>query len=63
VYGTWPPLADAALTDGDLTATTDYRTVLADILSNRCAANSAALAEVFPGWAPTAMGLTTPKPW
>ena len=32
VHGTWPTLAEAALTDGDLTVTTDYRAVLADIL-------------------------------
>ncbi len=61
VFGKWPTLADAALTDGDLTVTTDYRDVLADVLSNRCTANVAGLAEVFPGWAPTSVGLTSLK--
>ena len=47
VHGSWPGLSDAALTDGDLTATTDYRAVLADILVNRGASTSQ-VQQVFP---------------
>jgi uncharacterized protein (DUF1501 family) len=50
VIGSWPTLADAALTDGDVTATTDYRAVLADILAHRCAAGPDLLAAVFPNY-------------
>ena len=38
VYGTWPGLGVDDMVDGDLAVTTDYRTVLADILRNRVGA-------------------------
>ncbi|HEY5136426.1 MAG TPA: DUF1501 domain-containing protein [Candidatus Nanopelagicales bacterium] len=60
VHGTWPGLSDAALTDGDLTATTDYRAVLADILVNRTGASTAQVQQVFPGYNGTTLGITTP---
>ena len=44
----WPGLDDAALVDGDLQVTADYRTVLAEVLSKRCEASSESLASVFP---------------
>ena len=47
VHGTWPGLSESDLIDGDLDATTDYRTVLAEILEKRCQASS--LSGVFPG--------------
>ena len=47
--GAWPTLADGALVDGDLNATTDYRSVLSEVLSKRCGVSSAGLATVFPG--------------
>jgi uncharacterized protein (DUF1501 family) len=59
VHGTWPTLADAALTDGDLTATTDYRAVLADVLVNRTGASSTQIQEVFPNYSGTTLGVTT----
>jgi uncharacterized protein (DUF1501 family) len=61
VHGTWPGLADAKLTQGDLTATTDYRAVLADILVNRTGASVAQVQEVFPGYtgASALPGVTT----
>lgn len=46
VHGTWPTLAPAALDQGDLAITTDYRDVLAEILSKRL--GNAALEQVFP---------------
>ena len=36
VHGTWPGLAPANLDDGDLRGTTDYRDVLAEVLTERC---------------------------
>jgi uncharacterized protein (DUF1501 family) len=47
VHGTWPGLAPSALVDGDLAATTDYRSILAEILEKRCGAGS--VTDVFPG--------------
>ena len=61
VYGNWPSLAPASLTDGDLTVTTDYRDVLSDILTNRCGASASGLGSVFPGFSPTSLGLTKLK--
>ena len=46
LYGTWPGLATSQLTTGDLTVTTDYRQVLAEILSTRHGEKN--LAKVFP---------------
>ncbi|MBY0509549.1 MAG: DUF1501 domain-containing protein [Rhodospirillaceae bacterium] len=46
IYGTWPGLAPSQLTTGDLTVTTDYRQVLAEILTVRHAEKN--LAAVFP---------------
>ena len=62
VHGTWPGLSDAALTDGDLTATTDYRAVLADVLLNRCSASVAEIGTVLPGFTGATLGVTTPRP-
>jgi uncharacterized protein (DUF1501 family) len=47
--GPWPTLAKGALVDGDLNVTTDYRTVLREILSRRCGVSSTDLASIFPG--------------
>ncbi|GAA3452751.1 DUF1501 domain-containing protein [Dactylosporangium matsuzakiense] len=52
VHGAWPTLAPAALSAGDLTATTDYRTVIGEILQRRCGLGS--LADVFPNAATAA---------
>lgn len=46
VYGRWPGLGSADLVDGDLAGTTDYRTVLAEVLERRCGLASN---PVFPG--------------
>jgi uncharacterized protein (DUF1501 family) len=49
VYGSWPTLAPEALADpGDLAVTTDYRTVLSEILEKRLA--NPQVAQVFPGF-------------
>ncbi|HYN95441.1 MAG TPA: DUF1501 domain-containing protein [Pilimelia sp.] len=60
VYGTWPGLAPAQLVAGDLAAVTDYRAVIGEILQQRCGFGS--LADVFPGVAPTSLGLAAARP-
>ncbi len=52
----WPGLAKEALDRGeDLAITTDYRDVLAELLTNRL--NNSAISTIFPDFAPTPMGL------
>jgi len=51
VYAKWPTLAPEALNDGDLAITTDYRDVLAEVLTRRL--NNPAIDQVFPGLTPT----------
>ena len=47
VHGTWPGLAPDALLDGDLHATTDYRSILGEVLEKRCRVGS--VTDVLPG--------------
>jgi uncharacterized protein (DUF1501 family) len=49
--GTWPGLVDSL--DADLAVTTDYRSVLAELVSKRLGRS---VAEVFPGFTPKAVG-------
>ena len=56
VYGDWPGIGPGQVTGpGDLQVTTDYRTVLAEILDARLDCPS--LERVFPGWKPEKLGL------
>ena len=55
VMGAWPTLATGALNGGDLAVTTDYRSVLAEVLSKRCGLTSATT--VFPDFTPTTVGI------
>ncbi|MGO4258274.1 DUF1501 domain-containing protein [Marmoricola sp. RAF53] len=50
-YGTWPGLTNSL--DADLAVTTDYRSVLAELVSKRLGASTAT---VFPGFTPEAVG-------
>lgn len=50
-HGRWPGLTDDP--DGDLLVTTDYRSVLAEVVTKRLGASSAA---VFPGFTPETVG-------
>ena len=59
VHGTWPTLAADRLTDGDLTVTTDYRAVLADVLANRTGATVPQIQTVFPNYSGQTLGVTT----
>ncbi|MFC5380677.1 DUF1501 domain-containing protein [Aquipuribacter nitratireducens] len=56
VHGRWPGLAADRLVDGDLAVTTDYRQVLAELLSVRCAVPSVTTS-VFPGLVAAPLGL------
>ncbi|NHC24386.1 DUF1501 domain-containing protein [Nocardioides sp. IC4_145] len=53
-YGTWPGLAGTL--DADLLVTTDYRSVLAEVVSTRFGASTA---KVFPGFRPESVGVMT----
>ncbi|MEU4622778.1 DUF1501 domain-containing protein [Actinoplanes sp. NPDC023801] len=59
VYGNWPGLAPAALIQGDLAVTTDYRSVIGEVLQKRCGIG--ALDRVFPGVKPSAFGLAAAR--
>jgi uncharacterized protein (DUF1501 family) len=56
VYGRWPGLAAANLVAGDLAVTTDYRSVIAEILRTRCGVTD--VTGVFPGVTAGTLGLT-----
>jgi uncharacterized protein (DUF1501 family) len=51
-YGTWPGLANTL--DGDLLVTTDYRSVLSEVVVSRFGASTAA---VFPGFVRSTVGV------
>ena len=57
MHGTWPTLAANRLDEGDLAATTDYRTILAEILTRQMGV--ASVADVFPGLPPRRLGIVT----
>jgi uncharacterized protein (DUF1501 family) len=59
VYAKWPGLAPSALIAGDLAATTDYRSVLGEVLQKRCGLGS--LSEVFPSVQPSSFGLAAAR--
>lgn len=59
VYGVWPGLAPASLVAGDLAATTDYRSVIGEILQKRCGFGS--LSTVFPSVRPSSFGLAVAR--
>lgn len=54
-YGRWPGLAPADLDGGNLAGTTDYRSVLGELLTKRCGISS--LSTVFPGFTPDFLGV------
>jgi uncharacterized protein (DUF1501 family) len=59
VYAKWPGLAPAALLAGDLAATTDYRSVIGEVLQKRCGLGS--LSDVFPSVQPSSYGLVAAR--
>lgn len=58
VYGRWPGLGAGALVEGDLAGTTDYRSILAEVLETRC---GVAVGSVFPGVPSARLGLARAK--
>jgi len=59
VYANWPGLSPGALVAGDLAATTDYRSVIGEVLQKRCGFGS--LSGVFPGVKPSSFGLAAAR--
>jgi hypothetical protein len=59
VHGQWPGLSPGALVDGDLAATTEYRTILAEILEKRCGAGS--VGSIFPGIGSQRLGVVNAR--
>jgi uncharacterized protein (DUF1501 family) len=57
VHGQWPGLDPASLGNGDLPITTDYRDVLAEILSLRLGSTS--IADIFPQHTPQFPGIVS----
>ncbi len=57
VHGRWPGLTEAALDHGDLAGTTDFRSVVGELLVRRARVPESALAQVFPGFRPAFLGL------
>ncbi|MBA2558659.1 MAG: DUF1501 domain-containing protein [Propionibacteriales bacterium] len=53
-HGRWPGLSDAQLGDGDLAVTTDYRSVLSEILDRRFGVSTST---VFPDFRPEPVGV------
>lgn len=59
VHTRWPGLHQDALDEGDLAITTDYRDVLAEVLTKRL--GNSALEQVFLDYTPTPGGILKPK--
>ena len=55
VHARWNGLSEGALDDGDLAVTTDYRDILAEILTRRV--GNSALDQIFPGYTPDMPGI------
>jgi uncharacterized protein (DUF1501 family) len=55
VHGRWPGLGADKLMDGDLAGTTDYRSVVSEVLTKRCGVPSTS--KIFPGFTPTTVGI------
>jgi uncharacterized protein (DUF1501 family) len=55
VHGRWPGLGADKLVDGELAGTTDYRSIVSEVLKKRCGV--ASTTDIFPGFKPKAVGL------
>jgi uncharacterized protein (DUF1501 family) len=61
VFGQWPTLANEKLSGGeDLAGTTDYRSVFAEVLRNRCGLTAEAISAAFPDFRPAPVGAFRP---
>lgn len=59
IYTDWPTLAPDQLDDGDLAITTDYRDVLAEVVTRRL--KNSAIDQVFPNYTPNALNIVATK--
>ena len=57
VHGRWPGLGASKLVDGDLAGTTDYRSIVAEVLHKRVGVDSTT--DIFPGYKPRTVGLVS----
>ncbi|GLY28030.1 DUF1501 domain-containing protein [Kineosporia sp. NBRC 101731] len=55
VHGRWPGLGASALVDGDLAGTTDYRSIVSEVLKKRVGVDSTT--DIFPGYKAKTVGL------
>ena len=58
VHGAWPGLGASNLVNGDLAGTTDYRTILAEVLEKRCGVSAST---VFPALSSARLGVVRPR--
>jgi uncharacterized protein (DUF1501 family) len=59
VYGMWPGLGESELYQGrDLAVTTDFRAVLSVVLARHMGISAGSMQRVFPGFSPSAGGLS-----
>ena len=57
VHGRWPGLSAGALDHGDLAGTTDYRSIVGELLVKRTGLPAAALSGIFPGHSAAPLGI------
>jgi len=57
VKGVWPGLTPDVLDHGDVPGANDYRDLLSEVVGRRLGLSAGAVATVFPGWKPTALGV------
>ncbi|MDP9827537.1 DUF1501 domain-containing protein [Kineosporia succinea] len=57
IHGRWPGLGASALVDGDLAGTTDYRSIVSEVLKKRVGVDSTT--DIFPGYKARAVGLVS----
>lgn len=59
VFADWPTLAPERLNEGDLAITTDYRDVLAEVLTQRL--RNPSIEQIFPNFTHTPQGILIPR--
>ena len=57
IVAKWPGLSAGALSGGDLPVTTDYRSVLTEVMTVRGGVSATAMKQIFPEFAPQTLGL------
>jgi uncharacterized protein (DUF1501 family) len=57
IVAKWPGLTSSQLSEGDLPVTTDYRSVLTEVMTVRGGVSAVAMKQIFPNFAPQTLGL------